>query len=331
MDVNDNREDTRPLGMLGCLMAGFEMLGRNWWLLGLPALIDLFFWLGPQLSIAPLMQEAIATLESSPWPTPPLQVPEQFIERFNLFSLLSTMPLLGPPSLLAQHVPEVTSPIGERLVLPVTNGLALTGWGALLIPAGALLGFAYLNSLARSVYKLRAEKKEEGEKPGRSASWWSVVLRLIRTLLFATGLLIIRTLILPIWYLVTGLALAVDPCLGPALQGLAVGIAGFVILHLVFVIHGVLLGQRGLLRAILESVALTQVNFPATAGLVLIALLIYQGLGFVWSLPSSDSWLLLIGIVGNSCIATALITGTFIFYQERIGVLSGKFQRPRIT
>jgi hypothetical protein len=331
MGVNENREDNRPLGMLGCLMAGFEMLGRNWWLLALPVLLDLFFWLGPQLSIAPLIQEAMTTLESSPWPMPAVQVPEQFIEQFNLFSLLSTMPLLGPPSLLAQHVPGVTSPIGERLVLPVTNGLMLTGWGALLIPAGALLGFAYLNSLARSVYALRSKEKAMPEKPGRKASWWSTALRLIRTLLFATGLLVIRTLIAPIWYLMTGVALAIDPCLGPAIQGLAVGIGGFIILHLVFVIHGVLLGQRGLLRAILESVALTQVNFPSAAGLVLIALLIYQGLGVVWSLPASDSWLLLIGILGNSCIATALITGTFVFYQERIGVLGGRSQRPTIT
>jgi hypothetical protein len=331
MAVNENREDNRPLGMLSCLMAGFEMLGRNWWLLVLPVIVDLFFWLGPQLSIAPLMREALATLESPPWPLPAMQVPEQFAERFNLFSLLTTVPLLSPPSLLAQHVPEATSPIGERVVLPITSGLALTGWGVLLIPAGALMGFAYLNSLARSVYALRPQEEDAHQEQGRSISVWPLVLRLIRVLFFAAGLLIVRTLAIPIWYLMTGVALAIDPCLGPALQGLAVGIAGFIILHLIFVIHGVLLGKRGLLRAILESVALTQVNFPAAAGMVLIAVLIYHGLGFVWSMPNSDSWLLLIGILGNSCIATALITGTFVFYQERIGVLNQRTQRPRIT
>jgi hypothetical protein len=57
--------------------------------------------------------------------------------------------------------------------------------------------------------------------------------------------------------------------------------------------------------------------------------LIYQGLGYVWSLPSGDSWLLLMGILGNSCIATALITGTFVFYQERIKTL--KRQRPPVA
>ena len=327
--AKENREETRPLGMLGCLMAGFEMLGRNWWLLAIPAFLDLFFWLGPQLSIAPLMREAMATLEATPWPMPTMEIPKQFIERFNLFSLLSTMPLLSTPSLLIQHVPGLTSPIGERLILPVTNGLSLTGWGALLIPAGALLGFAYLNSLARKVYTLRYQEKDAPQEQKRS--WWSTALRLIRTLVFATGLLVLRTIITPVWLLTAGVAMAIDPCFGPAIQGLTVGMAGFIILHLIFVIHGVLLGERGLLRAILESVALIQMNFPSSAGLVLIALLIYYGLGFVWALPASDSWLLLIGILGNSCIATALITGTFVFYQERIGVLNRRIQRPMRT
>ena len=61
------------------------------------------------------------------------------------------------------------------------------------------------------------------------------------------------------------------------------------------------------------------------------AVLIYQGLGYIWSLPSGDSWLLLIGILGNSCIATGLLTGTFVFYQERVGVLTGMYQHPTIT
>jgi hypothetical protein len=44
-------------------------------------------------------------------------------------------------------------------------------------------------------------------------------------------------------------------------------------------------------------------------------------LGFIWSLPTSDSWTLLIGIVGNGCIATGLTAATFVFYRERIGQL----------
>jgi hypothetical protein len=57
---------------------------------------------------------------------------------------------------------------------------------------------------------------------------------------------------------------------------------------------------------------------------------IYEGLGFVWSLPSGDSWALLIGILGNGCIATGLTAATFVFYQEQIGQLP-KLDQPSKT
>ena len=116
MGIHANEKTDRPLGVLGSLMAGFEMLGHNWWLLALPVLMDMFFWVGPQLSIAPLMQKMAAFLGSQPVPdaetaqrlTLTVQALEQFSKQFNLLSLLSTLPLLSPPTLLAQHAPGAT-------------------------------------------------------------------------------------------------------------------------------------------------------------------------------------------------------------------------------
>jgi hypothetical protein len=90
-----------------------------------------------------------------------------------------------------------------------------------------------------------------------------------------------------------------------------------------FVVPGVLVGGRGLLRAIWESILLIHTQFSSVVGLVLLVVVISQGLGFVWSLPSGDSWLLLIGILGNGCIATGLTAALFVFYQERVGQLPG--------
>jgi hypothetical protein len=89
---------------------------------------------------------------------------------------------------------------------------------------------------------------------------------------------------------------------------------------LLFVVHGVLLGGRGLLQAIWESVVLIHTQLPSIVGLLMLVLVIYEGLGFVWSLPSGDSWSLLVGILGNACIATGLTAATFVFYQERLAV-----------
>jgi hypothetical protein len=119
--------------------------------------------------------------------------------------------------------------------------------------------------------------------------------------------------------LTIGLTLALAPLLGFVVWLASMGLGSYVVLHLVFVVHGVLLGRRGLLRAIWESAVLIHSQLLSVIGLMVLVLVIYEGLGFVWSLPSGDSWALLVGILGNACIATGLTAATFVFYQERIG------------
>jgi len=313
------------LGVIGCLAAGFEMVGRNMYLAILPVLLDLFLWLGPHLSIAPLLRQFTALLLAQPAPdqaaasqvTQAVQLLEQFGEQFNLFSLFSLLPLLNVPSLLARHAPGMVSPLGESHVLAVTSVLALTAWAIVLLPAGLVLGALYLSGLAhrvRTAHSTSALPHSSG------------VGKLVWVLLFAAGLLVIGMVLVPLWLLLIGIAAAIVPLLGFLAWMLGVGIASYVALHLLFVVHGILLGGRGLLPAIWESIVLIHTQFPAVVGLVVLVLMIYAGLGFVWSLPSGESWFLLIGILGNACIATGLIAATFVFYQERIGQLLEKRQ-----
>ncbi len=93
---------------------------------------------------------------------------------------------------------------------------------------------------------------------------------------------------------------------------------GYGALHLIFVVPGILLGERPLHRAIGESMLLTHLNLPPVLGLIVLAVVIYEGLGYAWSLPANDSWALLVGIVGNAFVATSLTGAAFIFYRERL-------------
>jgi len=133
-------------------------------------------------------------------------------------------------------------------------------------------------------------------------------------------------MLVPLWMLLVGVVLAAVPLLGLLVWSLGIGLGSYIVLHLLFVVPGVLLGGRGLLRATWESVLLIHTQFSSVVGLVLLVVVIYQGLGFVWSLPSGDSWALLIGILGNGCIATGLTAALFVFYQERVGQLQGMRQ-----
>ena len=378
MNATTRDESARPLGVIGSLAAGFDVIGRHLWLIALPVLLDLLLWLGPRLSIAPLLEELGAFLVSRPAPDPATvrqvaqaaQLLEDFAERSNLFSLLSALPLLNVPSLLAQRAPGVVSPLGESYVLLITGLLTLMAWGAVLIPIGLVLGFLYLNSLARRIRAMRsldeqapalpvpsraegpvpsgaegsadamsvaegpaspvpsrvegsADATSVAEGPAQPVVVRSTVGKLVRVLLFAAGLLVAGMMLVPLWMLVVGMILMAVPSLGLLVWSLGIGLGSYIALHLLFIVPGVLVGGRGLLQATWESVLLIHTQFPAVVGLILLVIVIYQGLGFVWSLPSADSWLLLIGILGNGCIATGLTAALFVFYQERVGQLPG--------
>jgi hypothetical protein len=400
MDANAKEKASRPLGVIGSLAAGFEMIGRNLSLITLPVLLDLLLWLGPRISVAPLLEQLVAFMLSRPSPDPETarqvvqvtQLVGQFGERSNLFSLLSAFPLLNVPSLLAQRSPGGVSPLGTAHVLLTSNVLMVMAWAIVLVPIGLVLGFVYLNGLARWVRAMRssdeqsparsyvegsappapsADLRSEAEEPalspiemialgrtegsaanraeesapsadlrseadgripdkgewaGRVLGTGSNVGRFIRVFLFAAGLLVAGMVIVPLWTLLVGVIVATAPPLGFLVWTLSIGLGSYLILHLLFVIPGVLIGGRGLLRAIWESVLLIHTQFPSVVGLVLLVVVIYQGLGFVWSLPAGDSWSLLVGILGNGCIATGLTAALFVFYQERVGKLPGPRQ-----
>lgn len=326
MSTKARKDTSGPLGVIDCLAAGFEILGQHLWLVALPVLLDLLLWLEPRLSIVPLLQGLAALLTSQPAPDPTTaqqvaqatQLLEQFGERFNLLSLLSALPLFNVPSLLARHAPAAVSPLGEPQVLLVTNVLGLMVWIAGLTLAGLVLGFLYLNSVA---HRVRATHSHTPTPPHHHTPTPSPgVGKFIRVSLFVAGLLVTGIVLASFWLLLAAAAAVIAPLFGLLVWTLGVGLGGYVGLHLLFVVHGILLGERGLLQAAWESIVLIHTQLPSVMGLVVLAVVTYEGLGFVWSLPSGDSWSLLIGILGNGCTATALTTATFVFYQERAAV-----------
>ncbi|MEA3341112.1 MAG: hypothetical protein U9R15_14200, partial [Chloroflexota bacterium] len=335
-------EPLRPLGVIGCLMTGFDIVSRRLWLIALPVLLDMFLWLGPRLSVSPLLRGLVAFLRTQPAPdsTTARQVMEatRYLEQvsahINLLALLSRLPLLNVPSLLAWRMPA--SPLGEPQEVLVTGLLSLASWGILLIPTGLVLGFLYLNGLARHIRGTRSsdeQKPASDEAEGteqatveREGAW-----RFIRVLLFAAGLLAAGAIITPPWLLVVGTVEALVPGMGFWLLIFSMGLAGYLGLHLLFVVPGVMVGGRGLWQATWESVGLTHTQLFPMMGLILLAAVIYGGLSYVWLLPSTDSWALLVGIVGNGCIATGLTAAGFVFYQERIRQLTAAIQAAAKT
>ncbi len=332
--MNTQNDKKPPLGVIGSVKAGFELVGRRLWLIALPILLDLLLWLGPQVSLAPLMERVIRMIQSqavsnslmAEQTAQAIQTLEMIGEQLDIISLLSTIPLLNLPSLLAWRLSESISPLGELTVLQVSNFSAMLGWIILLAPIGLLLGFLYTNSMAHRVRELRAPNNADKDRNEHLDLSHDVVRtnmgKLLRIFLFAFGLLVFGGLSGGVWAVFVGILTLISPLLGIVVWIAGLGVGIYLGLHLMFVIPGLLVGERGLWQATWESFVLMKVQSPSILGLIVLILIIYKGLGVVWSLPVLDSWSLLIGILGHSCVASGLTAATFVFYQERIGQLA---------
>jgi hypothetical protein len=321
-----------PRGIIGCLTAGFEMLGRNLLLVALPVVLDLVLWLGPRLSVGPLIgqfaelleMQSAADAEVAGQIAQATGLLEQFAMRFNLLSVVGGVPLLQVPSLLSRRGAGAHSPLGEPPVFSVSSAFALLPWWGGLLLGGLALGFLYLNEIAQQVEVSTAVAGQNPGQPiqhvkrGGGVSARATLRKFSRFLLFAFGLMTVGLFVLPLWLLVVAFSTVIAQPLGILFWVAGAGFISYAALHLVFVIPGLLVGRRRLLQAVGESILLSQVNVSSILGLVVLMVVIYEGLGYAWSLPASDSWALLVGIVGNAVVGTGLTGAVFLFYRDRL-------------
>ncbi len=311
------------LGVVDSLKVGFEIVGRHWGVILLPIGIDLWLWWGPRFSILPLVEQMSALMNTS-YPGMDLETVRQAMEgmealrqfagHFNLFSLLSILPLLQVPTLLVHSPLDAASPLGTAYVASLKAGFPALLLAGGILSLGLCLGVIYLVWLARTVRTIQEETPVQSKRTG--------LFKLTSLFLFLGGFLFIGLVVFPLWLLLIGVLTLFSPTVGAIAWLLTVVTLIYIALHLLFVIPGVLVGGRGLFRATWESFVLIQTQFPSVVGLLLLSMLIYHGLKLIWSLPTEDSWALLVGVIGNACVATGLTAGLFVFYQERVKRLS---------
>jgi len=319
--VSDERDTQntpeRPAGIFSCLTMGFEITARRPQLILIPALLDLYLWLGPRLSLSSLIAQMrtlwgnAPSIELAPVYQLMNEIFDLFASRYNLFSLLNFSPLLGVPALMGARM-TLERPFGIRPDIPVTtSGIAL-GWSCVLLIIGLGLNAWYLWQIG-----LRVSQDLEVPVPGpmTPGKLWGRLVQLVIGLL-SLGFL----LSLPLSFAISLLGM-LSLSLGGIALTLILCIAFFIFLHVIYVVPGMVQLCQPPLQAIRESVALTRIDFMGTSGMVMIMFIITQGLNFVWVLPDPASWATLVGIGGHALIGTALTVTLFVFYQERLAYL----------
>ncbi len=277
--------------------------------------MDLFFWLGPHLSLAPLIERTVGSIAAPAGLTAEMlqnyQNYKDWLLRagnsFNLFSLL-TINLPGIPSLMS----------GREGIGPVVtlSDPSITLLLILLLPVvGLWLASVYYVSVGGPV---RGINESAGAMLGRVWRTWG---RLLLFLLLVLGV---------------GLLLAVPVTLLAALAGSANSslegsvfaffwVAGmWVLFYLFFVVDAMVISDAGPIQAVRNSVAVVKSNLGSTLGLVILIWIITLGMPVVWDALAQNVVGTAIGILGNAYISTGLAVASMTFYRDRFLALNNR-------
>lgn len=306
------------IGVIASIVAGFEAVNARLWLVLLPVALDVFLWLGPQLSIKPLIlagsANMLAVFGAAPDGSLGAALADQArevsvnVDRVdgNQFRVISTAPL-GIPSMMGPRL--ITQvPYGSPWVLTIDNEVIWLAAVVVLLMAGLFLGALYFEGIGQIIRDGRIGFSDYVVRV------WLVWAQLVG--LGLIGLVILLTLMVPLIGLVFVVGL-LSPLLAQIALTLGFSFVLWVMAFLGFSLHALTLGRKHLLAAMLDSLGLVRRNLPAVAGLWLAVMLLYFGLGFLWSLAPSESWVTAVAIIAHGLVATALVAATYVFYHDR--------------
>ncbi len=308
-------------GILVTLKAGFDLAARHWWLALLPAVLDLFYWLGPRLSPRELVTQTTTLLADQ---TMLAEMNQQFLEaaqQTNLFTSL-TIPFIGVPTLM-RLIPEET-PIVTQSIEIQNYGTWLALFLGLTI-VGFLLTALYFSLIAQTI-----RQSDNGRVP-LTKFLQHVTLTWGHLLLVGVGFLIASIIIFIPLLAISALLSLINPQLIIVVVLSGMMFIFWLAIFLGFTPHGLTLNQRTLSQALVESFQLVRLNYVSTITLLLVLTAISTLMNQLMLYADDGSWLTLSSILGHAFISTALVATSYVFYKDRIAIQLVAQRQPMPT
>ncbi len=317
--------EQKPLGVIESVSAGLALVWRRPWTLLVPILFDVLIWVLPRLSLTQLFRPYtnqmlnVAALQSDPQAAEETRrALEQLIESFNLLGVVATAlnAVTRLPSLLAVDAADVTSPINAwAFSIPLLDPAVMVLLFVPLFLLGLLLIAVYLEWIAQGARPL--EHQASNAAVIRIARLW---LRLILFSLLLAGFLFAAGLVL----LLLQVAFNMPELVGFATLLTTVGLF-WIFIYFFFVPSASAVSDIGIRDALKRSTLLFRAFFWSTLGLVALSVFLDRGMAIIWDGFAVSSLGVVIGIVANAFIGTALIAASMVYYQDRMNV----FERMR--
>lgn len=315
------------MGVIDSLSAGYRFLIRRVDLLLIPVLLDLFFWLGPKLSIETLMQNfsnwylnISKQAEMPPDMQPMVELAAEQMALLgkgtNLFFALASQRLFHVPTIL-----PATDLGNTGSVIQVSSALSVMGLLLLFSVLGLLIGVLYLSLLARALPIGGAAK------PLLIGAFFANVFRHWgRVLLFVVvGLIALAVLLIPLSILASILMFFV-PSAFLGFTAIGGGLELLIFIYLYFMVAAIIMDDLSIRAAIFQSFRLVQSSFWRVLGFVFISFMINIGfsilLGRVTAFQPPVG--IILAILSNAFIGTGLAMALLIFYRSQVLLLEGK-------
>src|SRR5687768_2455956 len=314
MDMQKLQSLPPPPGVIGSLRAGFDAVASHVWLILVPLALDIVLWLGPRLSVDGLLRPFVRYMFSQARRGVAASEMNQFLEAqrifldglqsFNLLSLAGKLRMfpIGISSLLAQRMP-VDTPLGEQSIVQISSLPLLLGVAFMLTLIGWVGGGLYFRWVSGTALGL--------EETGIS-SLRAIVQTLILSVCWLIGLMVV---VVPMMFVLTLLAL-----ISPVLVNVAIFVilllAFWLVVPLFFMPHGIFARRQNAFISAVTSLRMARFTFPTSGMFVISAVILSQGLTYLWSVPPSDSWMTLVGIAGHAFITTAVLASSFVYYRD---------------
>jgi hypothetical protein len=127
--------------------------------------------------------------------------------------------------------------------------------------------------------------------------------------------------------IVLALIMAASPLLAQGLLLVLGLLSMWLVVPIFFSPHGIFMRRQNAFSSIYTSLRMARFTMPTSSLFVLSVLLIAYGLNYLWNIPSSDSWMALVGIAGHAFVTTSLLAASFIYYRDMQAWLQTVFEK----
>lgn len=296
------------MSIIDTLSEGFTTVFKRPWLAVVPVVLDLFLWLGPKLSVAPIVDRSIALLQNLTSMTgvtgtevgtttdllnQAIQAMQQELGSSNLLSLLS-FSRMGVPSVTAARLIDPTT---DHWILTVNSTWQMIGLQLVILALGLFIACFYLGMIGQVVRGQQVSVRQ--------------LLRRVPTYWLHTVILMVPVSVLLAMLALMGIAL------GPLVFLVWVGIF-WILLYLYFVPQAITMSDAGPMEALRDSFIVMRLSFWHSFLMIVLVTVISTGLSLIWSLLLGSAIGTLFGILANSLLGTGLLVAVFIYFRERL-------------